>query len=409
MPVLQYRVRTAQGRTQTGESEADSVSRLAEQLRASGWVVLGIEEARGRAARGDGLPPLWNPAWLVPITSLDIELGLRQLASMLRSGVSVLAALKTVALQSGCPRAAAVWLDLEERIRKGGNLSDAMNKHLAVFGEYVTQLIRVGEHSGEMDTSMARAADHLELHRDVRMMVVNALIYPCIATLMAVGVSVYLVTVVIPKISTFLEASSAKLPSVTQALIDFSAWIRLNGLSVLAVFAGCVLAWLAVRRNPLGRELQDVLQLRIPIVGRILRLSQTAIFARGMSLLIDSGVTLLDALGIVEKLLSNRRFSRRVGDARLGVMRGEPLAAALEKAREFFPLLVRMTAVAETTGTLGPTLDEVARFHEKLLVVSIKRFSVLIEPLVIILTGAIVGFVYIAFFMALFSMVSSVR
>jgi len=394
---------------QTGHSEADTASRLAEQLRASGWVVLGIEEARGRAARSAGLPPLWNPAWLVPITSLDIELGLRQLASMLRSGVSVLAALKTVSLQSGCPRASAVWLDLEERIRKGGNLSDAMNKHLAVFGEYVTQLIRVGEHSGEMDVSMTRAADHLELHRDVRMMVVNALIYPCIATLMAIGVSVYLVAIVIPKISTFLEASGAKLPSVTQALIDFSAWIRLNGLSVLAVFAGCVLAVFAVRRNPLGREMQDAFLIRIPIIGRILRLSQTAIFARGMSLLIDSGVTLLDALSIVEKLLSNRRFSRRVGDARLGVMRGEPLAVALEKAREFFPLLIRMTAVAETTGTLGPTLEEVALFHEKLLVISIKRFSVLIEPFVIIVTGVIVGFVYIAFFMALFSMVSSVK
>ena len=394
---------------QTGETEADSASRLAEQLRASGWVVLGIEAARGNKAHIDGLPPLWNPAWLVPITSLDIELGFRQLASMLRSGVSVLAALKTVALQSGCPRASAVWLDLEDRIRKGGNLSDAMVQHRRAFGEYVTQLIRVGEHSGEMDISMTRAAEHLELHRDVRMMVINALIYPCIATLMAIGVTVYLVAVVIPKISTFIESSGSKLPAITQALIDFSAWTRLNGLQILAVVAGCALAWFAIRKHPLGREAEDVILLRIPIVGRILRLSQTAIFARGMSLLIDSGVTLLDSLNIVEKLLSNRRFSRRIGDARLGVMRGEPLAAALEKAHEFFPLLIRMTAVAETTGTLGPTLDEVARFHEKLLVISIKRFSLLIEPVMIIVTGTIVGFVYIAFFMALFSMVSSVR
>ena len=409
MPFFRYKARTAQGVMQAGESEAESASRLAEQLRASGWVVLGIEEARGRAARGDGLPPYWNPAWLMPVTSLDIELGFRQLASMLRSGVSILAALKTVALQSGCPRAAIVWLDLESRIRRGTNLSDAMGRHPRAFGEYVTQLVRVGEHSGEMDVSMTRAADHLELHRDVRMMVANALIYPCIATLMAVGVSAYLVAVVIPKISTFLETSGAKLPALTQSLIDFSAWIRLNGFSVLAVLAGCVLSWLAIRRHPAGREAQDVLLIRIPVVGRILRLSQTAIFARGTGLLIDSGVTLLDALGIVEKLLGNRRFARRIGDARLSVMRGEPLAAALERAREFFPLLVRMTAVAETTGTLGPTLDEVARFHEKLLVISIKRFSVLVEPVVIILTGVIVGFVYIAFFMALFSLVSSVK
>lgn len=409
MPVFHYRARTALGQPQDGEAEAESATRLAEQLRASGWVVLGIKAARARAARTDGLPPQWNPAWLVPATSLDIELGFRQLASMLRSGVSLLAALKTAALQSGCPRAAAIWLALEDRIRRGANLSDAMAGHPRAFGDYVTQLIRVGEHSGEMDTSMARAADHLELHRDVRMMVVNALLYPLIAIAMAAGVGAYLVAVVIPKIATFLESSGAKLPALTQSLLDFSAWIRLNGFTLLAASAGCTLAWLAVRRHPLGREAQDFLLLRLPIAGRILRLSQTAIFARGLGLLIDSGVTLLDALGIVEKLLSNRRAARRVGEARLSVMRGEPLAAALERSREFFHLLVRMTAVAETTGTLGPTLEEVARFHEKLLVISIKRFSVMIEPAVIIVTGAIVGFVYIAFFMALFSMVSSVR
>jgi type II secretory pathway component PulF len=138
---------------QSGESEAESASRLAEQLRASGWVVLGIEEVRGRAARGDGLPPYWNPAWLVPVTSLDIELGFRQLASMLRSGVSILAALKTVALQSGCPRAAAVWLDLEGPQSAAARTCPTPWPATRAPSVHVTQLIRVGENSGEMDTS----------------------------------------------------------------------------------------------------------------------------------------------------------------------------------------------------------------------------------------------------------------
>jgi len=408
MPLFKYRARTAQGQTQDGKAEAESASRLAGELRASGLAVITVEVMSGRAARVDGLPPRWHPSWLLPVNSLDIELGFRQLASMLRSGVSVLASLRTVALQSGRPRASSVWLDLESRIRKGGNLSDAMDQHRRAFGEYVTQLVRVGEHSGEMDTSMSRAAEHLEFHRNVRLMVINALIYPCIATLMAVAVSAYLVVVVIPKISTFLQASGAKLPRVTQMLIDFSIWIRLNGLQTVAVIAGIVAAWFAIRRHPAGRDIQDMILIKIPLVGRILRLSETAVFARGMGMLIDSGVTLLDALGVVGRLLGNRRFSRRIGEARLSVMRGESLASALERAPEFLPLLARMTAVAETTGTLGPTLDEVARFHESMLVMTIKRFSVMIEPLMIIITGVIVGFVYIAFFMALFSMVSSV-
>lgn len=408
MPIFTYRAKDAQGQTRAGTSEAESAARLAEELRGAGLAVLEISPARGRAARADGLPPRWHPAWLLPVTSLDVELGLRQVASMLRSGVSILAALKTAARQSDRPRAARVWAELDARIRTGANLSDAMARHRGVFSDYVTQLVRVGEHSGELDVSMTRAAEHLELHRNVRMMVVNALIYPLIATLMAFGVSAYLVVIVIPKVAAFLQAGGVALPALTQLLMDLSLWVTLNGPQLLAAAAGAVAVWLAVRRLPAGRDGQDALLLKIPVVGRILRVSATAVFARGLGMLIDSGVTLLDALEVVGRLLDNGRLSRRVGEARLSVMRGDPLARALENAPEFLPMLARMTAVAEATGTLGPTLSEVARFHESLLVITIKRLSVSIEPLLIILTGGIVGFVYIAFFVALFSMASSV-
>jgi type IV pilus assembly protein PilC len=406
MAYFAYRARDPQGNVQQGRAEAADAAALAEMLRGSGWVVIEIQRASNGMRDANGLPPRWHPLWLLPMTSLDCELGLRQLASMLRSGVSLLAALNTVAQQASRPRTAAVWLALEESIRKGGTLSEAMGQHGGVFDDYVAQLVRVGEHSGEMDVTMTRAADHLEMHRDIKMLVVNALIYPVIATLMTVGVSAYLVAVVIPKIASFMEGGDTKLPMITQFLIDVSHWLHAYFLQILVVLVGVVVAWLVVRRLPKGRELQDVLLIKLPVVGRILRLSQTAVFARGLGLLVESGVTLLDSMGVVERLMANRRFSRRIGDARQRVMRGESLADSLREAREFFPLLIRMSAVAEQTGTLGATLSEVAVFHEKMLVVTIKRFSVLIEPLMIIITGGIVGFVYIAFFMALFSMVS---
>ncbi|NLL84092.1 MAG: type II secretion system F family protein [Lentisphaerae bacterium] len=406
MAYFAYRARDPQGNVQQGRAEAADAAALAEMLRGSGWVVIEIQRASNGMRDANGLPPRWHPLWLLPMTSLDCELGLRQLASMLRSGVLLLAALNTVAQQASRPRTAAVWLALEESIRKGGTLSEAMGQHGGVFDDYVAQLVRVGEHSGEMDVTMTRAADHLEMHRDIKMLVVNALIYPVIATLMTVGVSAYLVAVVIPKIASFMEGGDTKLPMITQFLIDVSHWLHAYFLQILVVLVGVVVAWLVVRRLPKGRELQDVLLIKLPVVGRILRLSQTAVFARGLGLLVESGVTLLDSMGVVERLMANRRFSRRIGDARQRVMRGESLADSLREAREFFPLLIRMSAVAEQTGTLGATLSEVAVFHEKMLVVTIKRFSVLIEPLMIIITGGIVGFVYIAFFMALFSMVS---
>ncbi len=403
--VFVCRVRGKDGVTRTMRREGESASSVAAALRAEGLLVLGVDEG-GRssgAASGNG-----QMGGVLPMTSLDVELGLRQLASMISSGVSLLLALKTVAEQARRARAKRVWDRIEAQVRTGMSLSDAMSAFPHVFDVQVVQLMRVGEQSGELDVAMVRAADQLEAHRSLRMMVVNAMTYPILALLMAIGVSVFLVVSVIPKIGEFLKGTGAALPPVTQALMDLSQWVRENGLYVLAVLAALVAVWWVVRCTKLGREHEDAFLLKLPIAGNILRLSGTAIFARGMGLLIESGVTLLDALDVVSKLLQNKRLARRIDTARLGVMQGRSLAESLSDAPEFMPMLSRMTAVAETTGSLSATFNEVARFHESLLTLAIKRFSTMIEPVMIVVTGGIVGFVYIAFFVALFSMAGAV-
>lgn len=411
MPRFDYRIRDADGRTQTGSLEAESASAAAQSLRAAGAAVLDVQPSRQSSDTPlDGavhLPSPAHPAWLLPATSFDVELGIWQLSSMLRSGLSILSALETVAAQSRRPRAARVWLDIRERIQRGESLGDAMERHRRMFGPYIVQLVRVGEQSGEMDAALARAAEHLSSHRDIRMMVVNALIYPAITLLMAAGVSVYLVLGVIPKVADFLASGGAELPGTTQSLVDLSEWLRANGLAVLAIAAAVVAAFLLVRRHPAGRDLLDAAALRLPPFGRILRLSGTAIFSRGLGLLIESGVSLLDALHVVAQLLGNRRLSRRVEEAAASVVKGGSLAASLAASPEFLPMLPRMTAVAENTGTLAETMAEVAAFHERMLVLSIKRLSAAVEPVVIVFTGLVVGYVYIAFFMALFSMANA--
>ena len=412
MPRFDYKIRDSEGRTLTGSLEAESVSAAAQSLRSAGAAVLDVRPSTGKDSPGANgpvrLPSPAHPAWLLPVTSFDVELGIWQLSSMLRSGLSILAALETVAAQSRRPRAARAWLDIRERIQRGESLGDAMERHRRMFGPYIVQLVRVGERSGEMDTALARAAEHLASHRDIRMMVVNALIYPAITLLMAVGVSAYLVLSVIPKVSDFLASGGADLPAATQSLVDFAGWLRANGLAVLAVAVAAVCALYLLRRHPTTRDMLDAAALRIPPFGRILRLSGTAVFARGLGLLIESGVSLLDALHVVSQLLGNSRLSRRVEEAAAAVVRGGSLAESLSSAPEFLPMLPRMTAVAENTGTLAETMAEVAGFHERMLVLSIKRLSSTVEPVVIVFTGVVVGYVYIAFFMALFSMANAV-
>lgn len=407
MPLFSYKVRDSEGRSRTGAMDAGSLSDASRKLRAEGSAILDLRPAPAGQSPDSataGLPPAFHPAWLLPVTSFDVEIGIWQLASMLKSGLSILLALETVAAQSRRPRAARVWLDIRERIQRGESLGDAMEHHRRIFGPYLVQLVRVGEHSGEMDVALNRAAEHLASHRDIRMMVVNALIYPLLTIVMAIGVSVYLIVGVIPKVAEFLESSGASLPAMTQSLLDLANWIQANGLSTLGIVAAVVAAFLLVRHTREGREFLDAAALRIPPFGRVLRLSGTAVFARGLALLVESGISLLDALRVVALLLTNRRLSRRIEEAAEAVVRGGSLATALESAPEFLPMLSRMTAVAESTGTLAETMAEIAAFHERMLVLTIKRLSSAIEPVVIVLTGLVVGYVYISFFMALFSM-----
>jgi len=157
-------------------------------------------------------------------------------------------------------------------------------------------------------------------------------------------------------------------------------------------------------KAPPGRMIIDRLLLRVPLIGKLFRLSATALFARSLSLLLESGVTLLEGLQTVENLISNRALASQIGMVRHAVLQGGTLAAPLIAKSSFMPMLGRMAAIGEETGTLDPDLKEVANFHEKQFDALVRRLSVLIEPAVIVLVGGVVGFVYIAFFLALFSL-----
>ena len=366
-------------------------------------LAISVREVREKAA----LPPRLSPKWLRPMTGLETEIALRQLSSMLRSGLTLLAGISTVVEQSVSARAKKVWLKVREDVFSGSSFAQALAAHPRRFDEMAVRLAEVGERSGELERAVARAADQMESRRNLRSAVVNALAYPSIAVAMAVGVSAYLVAVVIPKLAEFLKSGGAALPPLTQALMDFSDWMAANGLYVLAWAAALGGAWVAVRLFERGRELEDALLLRIPVTGRILRLSGTALFARSMEIMTQSGVTLIDSLSVAARLLSNRRLRRRVESARDGVMKGLSLEGALSGAVEFMPMLRSMAATGEAGGSLPEAFGETARFHEMLLALAIRRFGMLIEPVMIIVTGLIVGFVYIAFFMALFAMAGS--
>ena len=393
----------AQGTRRMFTREAASADALRAALKGEGLVVIAAVPSGTASDASSSARSAVGGFGLRPMTAFDVEMGLRQLSAMLKSGVALLAALETVADQASSVRARRTWSRVAKRVMSGSPFAQALEAEGRRFGEIAIRLAEVGERSGELEHALRRAADQLESRRALRMAVVNALVYPILAVVMAVAVSTYLVLAVIPKLADFLRAGGAALPAVTQALMDVSDWIGANGLKALGALALAVAAWWVVRLAGKGRDLEDAFLLRLPVTGRILRLSNTALFARAMQIMTESGVTLIDALATAGRLLANRRCRRRVLAARERVVRGETLAAALRDAREFLPMLRRMVAVGEVTGALPETFGETARFHEMLLAVAVKRFGMLIEPVMIVITGGIVGFVYVAFFVALFA------
>ena len=399
-----YKIKTRSGALQSGTREAASLGALSEQLRLEGNVIIEIKEIHKVAETSPANTPWYSLAWLKPVRSLDIELGLRELAYLLKSGVPVVVALQTVEEQAESPRTALVWSHVKERISQGLSVSEALATEKGIFSDEQIQLAVAGERTGELAQVFGRAADQLAARRKLRMIVLNALVYPILALLLAFGVSIYLVASVIPKMAQFLQQGNVELPAITQLLVDVSEWLHINAGAIAGTLLAIVCLWIALRMTEKGRIFVDAFLLRLPIVGKVLRLSATTNFARTMSLLIESGVTLVDSLQVAANMLVNRKLRLRVIEAKDRVVNGEALSASLKDSKEFMPMLSRMTAVAESTGDLAETFNEVAEFHDTLLGIMVKRLSVVVEPVMILITGAIVGFVYLAFFMALFTM-----
>ena len=396
-------VRDRDGNTRQIVRNAVSSSDFAAALRSEGLLVVSVSEAPEDSS---GRPK--NRRFRFRrMSSFAVEMGLRQISSMLTSGITLLLAVRTVAEQSPSRRVRRVWDSIADKIVGGMSFAAALEDDVGTFGEITVRLAEVGEKTGELENTMRRAADQLENARDLRTAVVNALVYPALALITTFAVTAYLVGVVIPKLGEFLVESGGELPAITQLLLDVSGWFRLYSLDVLVWTVAAAATWWAVRLTEKGRELEDALILRVPLAGKVLKVAGTAIFARSVQIMTESGLTLLDTLDTSARIVTNRRLRRRVETCRAAIVAGSSLSDSLAEAREFMPMLRHMAAVGEVSGSLPNAFRETARYHELVLAITIKRLGIFIEPVMILITGTIVGFVYIAFFMALFAIATA--
>lgn len=402
MPEYAYVARDAEGRTRRGTREASTESTLLERLRAEGLFAFDVRSDTPAVATSS-VPASRNPfsRWLSP-RAIDVELGLRQLATMSKSGLPLLASLRLCAAQSERRSMGRVWEDVAARIQSGESLSRAFAVH-KVFPRMTVTLTELGERTGEIDLVLRRSAQALERWRELKRSVLTALAYPAIVVTLAVGTVAYMLVALLPKLSKFLAAFGRRLPPVTQFLVDVSAFVQEWFVFGLVATAILVVAFVLVRSTPRGRVAIDGASLRIPLVGPILHLAATASFTRNLAVLLASGVRLTESLEVVDTLLSNRWIARHVGVVRDRVVAGAGFAEPLIQTRAFPPMVGSMAAVGEASGSLDEVLADVADFHEDRLAARIKRLAAVLEPVIVVVLGGIVGFVYLAFFLAIYA------
>ncbi|MCH2127373.1 MAG: type II secretion system F family protein [Pirellulaceae bacterium] len=398
MPIYAFTARDANGTPREGTLEAASPNDAATELRDRGWLIISVNEQTATSPNTSLLAKL---PFLGP-SSLHVEISLQQIAVMLRGGLTLLSSLNTCSEQA--PRASMrrIWAEVIERIQEGASFSDALSEYSCI-PDYAVRLIRVGEQTGVLESVLVQAAQMMTSRREAKRDLMTALAYPSIVVVAATGVTTYMVTYLIPKLSEFLRGIGKELPAMTQFLMDISEFVQQYGFAILGGILTTLVAFTLIYMSQSGRLACDRIALRLPIIGRIFRLSGTTTFSQCLGILVRSGITVLEGLVTVEQLHYNRFLAQTVQRARESVMQGRSLADTLKVKGAYMPLLTSMTAVAEQAGNLDEVLDEVSRFHENQLKSMIRQLAAWITPVVTIVVGGIVGFVYIAFFLALFA------
>lgn len=400
MTTFAYKAKQGPDQTVDGLLEADSRAAALLALDRQGLSPVWVREvATGSTAKAR--PRRWAGR---PVRARDVTVLTRQLASLIRSGVPILRALRTIADQSEKPRMQDVVHRLEATIREGNMLSQAMAAYPALFSPLYLDMVRAGEAAGILDSSLTRLADAREKEDEARRKVQAAIAYPLLVLVVGVVTIFVLLAYFLPKIIVLFE-NFDDLPLPTRILIAASDvcagyW---HWFVLLAVMFGLVVRRLLARER--GRTLLDGLVLRLPGISRFVLEANVARFARTLALLVNAGVGIDQALRLSANTLGNAVLREEIEAVRLGtVQKGAALSEGLKRSRVIPPFVANMTAVGEEAGRLDEALLEVAAFYERQVEQHARLVTSLIEPLLILVVGGLVGFIVAAMLLPIFTL-----
>ena len=405
MPAYTYLIKDEAGGRREGEVKADNLDLAMKKLSAGNQVIVKLEEVD---TSWDFIGPFIDEINLsierfknrIPLSNLVFFT--RQLATMYSAGLTLERAIRGLASEERHPKLKKVLTNVGENIRKGLSLSEALQRHPGVFSTLFVSLTKAGEVSGNLDEILDELATYLENLDDVRRKVRSAMTYPIFMVVFLFAMMSAMFMWIIPMFSDVYVQLGANLPAATRKLVSLSEWISINFSTVVASLFGVAIGLWLVSKTRRGGYIIDSIKLKTPIFGSLLNQSILNKFSKTAGILLNAGVPVIEAMNLIAKIVSNRVYEVAIGDATEYIRDGFNITSALRRTEIFPPILLQLSATGEETGELDTLLDKAADYYYKQVNALVERMTTLIEPILILMVGVIIGVMVVITYLPVF-------
>jgi type IV pilus assembly protein PilC len=392
-----WKGRTPAGEFQTGELAVENFRELAPALRRKRIILISAKE-KGKERKlgkiGGG------------VKTKDLAIFTRQFATMINAGLPLVQCLDTLSKQTTKPVFKDVISKVMKDVEGGGTLAESLGKHKAAFSDLYVHMVAAGEAGGILDVILQRLATFLEKMDALKRKVKTAMTYPTVVMTVAIGATIFMLVFIIPTFAKMFKDFGGVLPMPTRIVLGVSDFLRSQWWMLVGMIVGTVFAFKRYVATEKGRLKVDGILLNFPAIGDILRKASVARFTRTLGTLISSGVPILEGLTITAKTAGNMVVHNAVLATRASISEGETIAEPLRQSGVFPPMVVQMIAIGEETGALDEMLNKIADFYEDEVDSSVEALTSIIEPVMIVFMGGVVGAMVIAMYLPIFKMVS---
>ena len=401
LPIWVWEGKTRTGEVKRGETEAVDEAGVQQRLRS--MALTNVKIKKKSMSLSLKLPGFNS------ISNKDLVIFTRQFATMIDAGLPLVQCLDILATQLDNLAFRDVLSKVKGKVESGSTLADALGDHPKVFDTLYVQLVAAGEIGGILDTILNRLAQYIEKNEKLKAKVKAAMVYPSVVLVVAVGVTVVLLLFVTPTFEKMFKDFGGAMPAPTQFIIDISKFLQAYIIYMIVALVGTVVAFRAWVGTKKGRENFDAFVIRTPIFGPLIRKIAVARFTRTLGTMISSGVPILDAMEVVAKTAGNYTVEKAIRYTKEKISEGKTIVQPLAETKVFPPMVVQMIGVGEATGAMDQMLSKIADFYDDEVDAAVAAMTSLIEPVMMVFLGGIVGGFLIAMYLPIFSIAGSIK